>query len=265
MAITTRDGLIAAQATAQRLRIFKTATRTTVANIPFSVFDMAGDPGAGTLAGSNTANGVVPTDLTAGVPIIQTFSGSNLGYLTRFELSSNIACRVSIYDMLFKAGAYAFDANVTLASQPSYSSRIPGSDYKCTELWLEAATNFTNNQSIRITYLDQDGNAGDTGTIATAVAPTVGRMFHMPLASGDTGLQRVDSVISTVSTVGTFNVLVLRKVAEARIRVANDLMIQGFDLTGMPQVFADSALIAVVRTDSTNSGLLEAVIDIANG
>ncbi len=265
MAITTRDGLISAQATAQRMRILKTATRTTVANIPFSVIDIAGDPGAGTLAGANTANGAVPTDLTTGVPIIQTFSGANLGYLTRFELSSNVACRVSVYDMLFKAGAYTFNTNTTLAAQPSYSSRIPGGDYKGTQLWLEAVTAFTGNQSIRVTYLDQDGNAGDTGTIATAVAPTVGRMFRMPLASGDTGLQRVDSVISTVSTVGTFNVLVLRKVAEARIRVANDLMIQGFDLTGMPQVFADSALIAVVTADSTSSGLLEAVIDIANG
>ena len=37
----------------------KTASRTSVASIPFSVFDLAGNPGAGTLAVGNTANGIV--------------------------------------------------------------------------------------------------------------------------------------------------------------------------------------------------------------
>lgn len=267
MAITTRDGLIAAQAGAQRMRILKTASRTAVATIPFSVFDLAGDPGAGVLAGTSTAAGVVPTDATAGCPVINAFGGSNTGYVTRVEASSPVACRLAVYDMLFKAGAYTFNANVTLASQPSFSSRVPGgTDFKGTELWLEAVTAFTGNQSIAVTYTDQDGNTGGTtGTVATGVAPILGRMLKLNLASGDTGLQRVDSVVSSVSTVGTFNVLVLRKLWEGRIRVANDQIICGPDLTGMPIVFADSALIAVVFADSTATSLPEIVIDIANG
>ena len=265
MTITTRDGLIAAQAGAQRMRILKTASRTAVAAIPFSVFDLAGDPGAGVLAGTSTAAGVVPTDATAGCPVINAFGGSNTGYLTRIEASSPVACRLAIYDMLFKAGAFVFNANVTLASQPSYSSRIPGGDYKGTELWLEAVTAFTGNQSIRVQYLDQDGNAGDTGTIATGIAPILGRMLKLPFAAGDTGIQRVDVVTSSVSTVGTFNVLVLRKLWEGRIRVANDQIVHGPDLTGIPIAFADSALIAIVSADSTATSLPEVVLDIANG
>ena len=149
MAITTRDGLIAAQAGAQRLRIFKSASRTSVAAIPFSVFDLAGVPGAGVLGGTSTAAGVVPTDATAGCPVINAFGGSNVGYLTRVEASSPVAGRIAIYDMLFKAGAYAFNANQTLASQPSYSSRVlGGTDYKGTEIWLEAVTAFTGVQDL---------------------------------------------------------------------------------------------------------------------
>jgi hypothetical protein len=64
---------------AQRVRQLKTATRTSVAAIPFSVFDLAGDPGAGTLAGTSTAVGVVPTDATAGAPLINAFTGANKG------------------------------------------------------------------------------------------------------------------------------------------------------------------------------------------
>lgn len=269
MTITTRDGLIAAQASAQRLRVMKTATRTSVALIPFSVFDLAGDPGAGVLAGTSTAAGVVPTDATAGCPLINAFGGS-AGYLTRFEASSTVACRVALYDLLFKAGAYAFNADVTLAAQPSYASRVtfqPGSvvDYKGTELWIEAATAFTGSPSFQVNYLDEGGAAGDTGVVASGAALTLGRMLKLPFAAGDTGIQRVDRVRGTVATVGTFNVLVMRKLAEARIRVANDQIVQGVDLTGFPQVFADSALVAVVTADGTSTGLPELVADIANG
>lgn len=268
MAITTRDQLIDAQAAAQRIRLFKTASRTSVALFPFSVFDLAGDPGAGTLAGTSTTAGVINTDATAGVPIISPFAGANQGYITRAEASSAVACRVGVYDMIWKAGAYAFNANVTLSAQPSYASRCTFdgvTDYKGTEMWLETVTAFTGNQSIRIQYLDQDGNAGDTGTIATGVAPTIGRMYKMPFASGDTGVQRIDVVTSTVSTVGTFNVLVMRKLWEGRIKLANDQIVHGPDLTGMPQVHADAALILVVTADSTATSTPEVVIDIANG
>lgn len=266
MAITTRDQLIAAQATAQSTRIFKTGSRTTVATIPFSMFEIAGDPGAGVLAGTSTTAGVVPTDLTAGCPILNPFGGSNTGYVSRVEASNTLPARLAIYDMVWKGGAYAFNANVTLSAQPSYSSRMPGgTDYKSTQIWLETVTAFTGNQSIRIQYLDQGGNAGDTGTIATGITPTIGRMYKMPFQSGDTGVQRIDVVTSTVSTVGTFNVLVLNKIWEGRIRLANDQIVHGPDLTGLPQVFADAALILVVTADATGSGNPEVVLDIING
>lgn len=266
MAITTRDGLIAAQAAAQRCRLMKTATRTSVATVAFSVFDLAGDPGAGTLAGANTANGVVPTDATTGCPTINAFGASATGYISRVEASSPVACRLAIYDMVFKAGAYAFNANVTLATQPSYASRMPSSDYKGTEIWLEAVTAFTGNQTIQIGYTNESGTASrSTGAIATGVAPTVGRMQKLPLQAGDRGLQKIDSVVSTVSTAGTFNVLVLRKLWEGRIRAANDQIVHGPDLTGLPIVFADSALILVVTADSTSTSTPEVVLDIING
>lgn len=267
MTIASRDGLIAAMASGQDVRIIKTATRTTVALTPFSVFDIAGEPGAGTLAGANTANGVVPTDATAGCPTINAFSGANKGYLTKIDFTSSVIGRVSLFDMLFKAGAYAFNANTTLASQPSYSSRIPGgTDYKGLQIWVEAVTAFTGNPSIAITYTNQDGTTGrTTGTVAFGVAPTVGRMTLMPLQAGDTGVQKIESVVATVATVGTFNVLVLRKLWQSRVNVANSQIIHGPDLTGLVEVFADSALIAVPTPDSTSSGNFEVAMQISNG
>lgn len=59
----------------QRLQIVKTQTRTSVAVNPFTVFDLGGHPGAGTLAGSSSDNGVKPDDTTAGFPAINFSSG----------------------------------------------------------------------------------------------------------------------------------------------------------------------------------------------
>lgn len=265
MAITTQDQLIAALAAGQDITLYKQAVRTTVAGVWFSVFDLAGNPGAGTLAGFSTAAGVVPTDGTAGCPIVNAFTGA-VGYVASVDFACTVAGRIRLYDMLFKAGAYAFNAATALSGQPSYSSRIPNSDYGGTQIWIECVTAFTGNQSIAVTYTNQAGTAGrTTGTIATGVAPTVGRMLQLPLQAGDTGVQKIESVTSTVATVGTFNVLVLRPLVAVRQRLINDGITKGPDLTGMPIVFTDSALIMLVATDSTSSGVIDATVKIING
>lgn len=266
MTITTRDTLIAAQANRQAIQYTKTGAVTTIANIWFSLFNAAGNPGAGTLAGANTANGVVPTSSTAGCPTINAFGGGNVGYADIFEFANTVACRFAVYDMLFKAGAYSFNSAVSLTAQPSYSARIPGGNYAGTQIWLENVTTFTGNQSIAVTYTDQSGNAGHTtGTIATGVAPTANRMLQLPLAGGDSGVQKIESVTSTVASVGTFNVLVLRKLFSGRCRVANDGDVHGLDKTGMPIIFATSALIVLVNADSTASGVPDLELGVING
>ena len=261
MAITTLDGVIAA--VKRRVVYQKTASRTAVANIPFSVFDLAGQPGAGTLAVGNTANGIVPTDAVAGYPALATAAATL--YLNRLQGRSAVACWIDVYDCLFSAGAYAFNANTTLASQPSYAGRVPGTDYNGLELWLEAVTAFTGSQSIAITYLDQAGVSSATGTIATGVAPIVGRMFQMPLAAGDSGIQRLDVVTSTVSTVGTFNVHIMRWLYGFRINGANQGVVANLLDTGLPQIYDTSALRFVVTADSTATSLPSIRMETVDG
>ena len=265
MAITTQDLLVAAMAGGQGI-LFNKASRTSIAAAWFSAFDLAGNPGAGTLAGSSTAAGVVPTDATAGCPVINAFSGANTGYLSLVDFGSTVASRLRLCDMLFKAGAYAFNSNVTLAAQPSYAARVPGADYKGTEIWIEAVTAFTGNMSVAVTYTNQDGTAArTTGTVATGIAPTAGRMIQLPLQAGDTGVQKIDSVVATVATVGTFNVLVLRPLWMGRVRMANDGSSHGPDLTDLPVLFTDSALVLQINADSTASGVPDVLVGVING
>jgi hypothetical protein len=235
-----------------------------------SVMGVGGIPGAGVLAGTNTANGLLQTDAIAGYPIINPFVAGGKGYITNIDLHNTVIGHIHVVDVLMKAGAYAFNANITLALQPSLASRIPfmpdgiTPDWTGTEIWLEAVTAFTGSQSIQTTYLDQDGNVGDTGVIATGIAPIIGRVFRMPFAAGDSGVRQLSSVISSVSTVGTFNVLIVRKLFAKRIYVASKM--ESFDLsqTGQPEVFDTSALALYVQADSTASGIPNAILEIAS-
>jgi len=261
MTITSLNGLIAASK--QRVVLQKTASRTAVANIPFSVFDQAGNPGAGTLSAGNTANGVVPTDATTGYP--QIAAPANSLYLNRITARSSVACWIDVYDCLFSAGAYSFNADTTLASQPSFSSRVPDGNYSGLELWLETVAAFTGNQSVQINYLDEGGAAGDTGVVATGTAPIAGRMYAVPLAAGDSGVSGITRVRSTVSTVGTFNVHIMRWLWSVRINAANQGAMDNLLKTGLPLIYGNSALRIVVTPDSTATGLPSLRMELADG
>lgn len=262
MTITTFDGLLGSAK--QYISLAKTASRTTIATGRFSLTDLAGNPGAGVLAGTSTAAGIVPTDATAGMPTINAFGGGATGYLAQVDFGSSVASRLRISDMLFKAGAYAFNANTALAGQPSFSSRLPGGVYEDTQIWIEAVTAFTGNPTFTITYTNQSGTAGRTATLAAGLAPTLGRRMQIPLQAGDTGVQTITNVAATVATVGTFNVLVLRPLWGGRVKIANDGDVHGPDKTMLPVLFDNSALDLMVAADSTSSGIPEIEFVIAN-
>jgi hypothetical protein len=264
VSITTLDALIAAPK--QRIQLFTSTTRTAVANMPFSVFDVAGNPGSGVLAGTSTTTGVVPTDATAGCPVINAFGGGASGYISRISGGNTAPCRIVLYDMLWKAGAYAFNVSTSGNSPTSFSSRIPNeTDYNGLELWYEQVTAGTLVQNVAVTYNDENGVSSTTGTVAAPAAMIVGRMFQLPLAAGDKGIQGVTGVVGTVASAGTFNLLIMRRLGEVRIHQGNAGVVQDALATGLPQVFADSALRVIVYSDSTGTFQPEIFVDIANG
>jgi hypothetical protein len=264
MAITTLDGYIASPK--QNLQWTKTGARTTVAQSFFSSFDVAGAPGAGTLAAGNTANGFVPTDLTAGYPLVNAFGGSSTGYLTKAQVSSSVACRITLYDRLFVAGAYAFNANTALTAQPSYASRFGGPNAAGLELWVEQVTAATGNQAVTVTYTNEGGSSGrSTGAVGIGAAPIVGRCWQLPLQAGDSGILSVDNVLGTVATAGTFNVMVLRRLFTVRIPVAGATVLMNLLDTGMPEVYANSAFYTLIAADGTALGVPDIQFEVANG
>ncbi len=264
MTISTAAALTAsARAQQNDLRWLRTAARTTVAATWYNLFELTGTVGKaaaandpGTLAGTSTTVGVVPTSATNGFPPIRSFSGG-AGAIASVLITTPAtgAHRFALADMLFKSGAHAFNATDVLGSQPSYSSRVPGgTDYTGLQIWFECVTTFTGNPTVTITYTDDQGNTGHTtGAIDLATAPAVGRMIQLPLAAGDNGVRKIESVTCTVAAAGTFNVLVLRPLVRMRTEGLKQTTF-GPDRTGLPQVFDTSAIYPMMSTDGTTTG-----------
>ena len=266
MAVTSLDDWFAAKK--QTLSYIKTATRTSVAYQKTSLIDLAGNPGAGTLAGTSTASGVVPTDATAGMIAIDAFDGGAKGYLGRVLAFSPVLGTIFLYDLLFKAGAYSYNANVNLTSQPAISGRCP--DYsggatfgKGCQILYEQVTTATGNQAVTIGYTNSDGTGSrSTGSFSTGAAFAVGRCIIVPLQAGDFGVQKIDSVVGATASAGTFNILIVRPLAVLRIQVAAGTSWYDLVGSGMPEIYADSAIIPYFAPDSTSTSTPELLIDI---
>ena len=123
---------------------------------------------------------------------------------------------------------------------------------------------------VQVTYRNQSGTSGRTTIISAAQAAAaliVGKMFQLALQAGDTGVQRIESVVVTTgaATAGTFNILILRPIYTAmRCMTPNDGDVHDMLKTGLPIIYNDSALIMVVQADSTASGIPELAFEIAN-
>jgi hypothetical protein len=264
MAISTFDQLLASAK--QYVSHAKTGSRTAVAAQWTSTFELAGNPGAGVLAGTSTTTGVVPTDATPGCPVINAFGGGAAGYLSQVDFGSSVACRIKLFDLLWKGGAYAFNANTTGNSPASFASRVPGgTNFDNTQLWYEQVTAGTLVQNVNVNYNDQANAASSTGVIAAPAAMIVGRCFQLPLAAGDTGIQGVTGCVGSVASAGTFNLLVMRPIWSGRVKIANDGDVHGPDRTLMPVIYPDSALVMLIAPDSTATGVPELEYVIANG
>jgi len=260
MAITSLDTYTAA--VKQWITYNKTTSKTAVAAIPFSVMDMPGTPSSAAVALGSSASGIVPTDATAGYPPVTDFVTA--GYLGKIDYAWTVPGRLHLYDVLFTAGSYNFNSDITLSTPPSFSARVPSANYNGLELWLEAVTAHTGNQTINIDYLDQDGQAGNT-TVATGVAPIIGRMLRLPLAAGDSGISGLVRVRSSVSTVGTFNVHIMRQLWTGRIPVANSGDTHSFARTGLKPVYGTSALRLICQPDSTATALPQLYVELCDG
>jgi hypothetical protein len=272
MAITTGDGVIAAAK--QVVTYVKTAAVTTVANNRSTIRGAAGNPGAATMLAAATPAGELRTDANSGCPTINAFGGGAVGYLSRVFWNNSVVGRVELWDMLYAVGITTAQLGslqtLTLSSQPSILGRCPDGAGHGNRIFVEITTTMSATATtINVTYTNSDGTTGRTvaATSGSLSGFIVGRWVELPLAAGDRGVQKIESVIigGATNAAGALNVIIARRLWSSGTRVANSGSYDGLDMTGLPIVYDTSSLVVTTVADSTSSGLPDLDIDIING
>lgn len=267
MAIATWDALLAALATGQRIGWHKLSVTSTAGGF-YTMWDVQGDPGAGSLAIGNTTTGLIPTDATAGAFTITDPTGANLLYLAQANIGAAGPLQGILYDRLWHAGS--FNANQAIGTPFNLGTATaltrPDANGENTEIWLETNVATSNTAtSISFTYTN---SAGATGRVTPAISIQnflTRRMLPIPFQSGDIGVRSIQSYTTsgTVASAGTFNIVIIRRLFADAIpgsqvgpgpRSAMEI--------GMPRIYSDSclALMAYAFTTSTNAWLGDATI-----
>jgi hypothetical protein len=241
---------------ALRQDVYFQKTATSSAN-KISAWAESALPAAGSLSIGNTANGLVPDNTTTGAAAIGAFAGT--GYLIGIEALGAATMRIGIYDRLFHCGSYNFNDSISLSAQPSFGARVP--DYTGLQLFVECNAATTGALSVAVTYTNQDGTAAQsTGTVSVG-ALVARQMVQLPLAAGDVGVQKIESVTGTVATAGTFNIIVARPLYELRIARAQVPVFAPFMLR---LVYASSCLAFWRQLDAAATPLTDLHLVLAS-
>ncbi len=266
MAITSLDQLVAALP-GQRRPLFKASATAKAAGTWQSLLTAAGQPGAGVYPGASAAWSVQNSARAGAIPFVNG-AGAAKSYLARLEAAGATAGTLIIYDRLAETGSLPINANGTTALTAAALTR-PDALGGDVELWLEWITPSSNHAgSIGMTYTNQAGTAGRlVAATALQAVSVAGQMQPMLLASGDTGVRSVQDVTisGTTFTSGAYQLVLLRRVAEMPMPLANAAQDRDPFALGLPEIYNDACLMMMVLASTTATGVIQAACNIAQG
>jgi hypothetical protein len=136
-----------------------------------------------------------------------------------------------------------------------------------TQAWLEiyTATGATS-VTATITYTNQTGTTGKTGTCVIPASAKAGTIIPFSLASGDTSVESVQSVIlsATTGTAGNFGITLAQRICTVPV-VANIGQQLDFAGVGLPQIEPNACLAYIVLPSTTSTGTIISELTLIQG
>ena len=197
-----------------------------------------------------------------------TANGATSTYIGRGAITLATAGSVHLYDMLWACSG--FSSIVTTAqSVVSFSGMPSRSGTTGHEIWIgcSSATGATAS-SITVQYTNQSGTSGRNTVSTAAIASWPGnRMTQVPLQSGDTGVQSIQSFTFSASTGTAGNVwlMVLDRIASIGSPVANVTVGADFAAMGFPKIDDQSCLTFISQGTTTSTGIMMGQLSIVQG
>lgn len=275
MAIDTMDALVASLP-GQWRSIFKASQTAEGAGTWHSLWKAAGQPAAGANPPLLSAgSGYTPTDATTGAFAFNNPTGGQLSYLGRMLAAGATVGTLILYDRLWACSGLG--TVVTTAQNITTPGNLPtgrdpntGADV---EPWLEVYTApGATTANWDLTGTDGAGNTNRNWRyVHPANAETVGQM--MPMLPGGTtpaavmGCRQATSFICSASsgTAGNVGITLLRRLVEVPIVLANVAQLQDAFALGKPQIFDDACIAMMVLCTTTNTGVIQGSLNIAQG
>lgn len=218
MAITTLDGALAGMRPARYFA--KNVTGTMVAGRPWSLWALAGNPGAGSFSASLSGVALDSTsaNVNGQIPFTDPVSGNS--YLARFQAGATISGTLLLCDRLWHNGGFTI---TTTTAQTVNSATFPARDLAGTTngdgvlvgIEVSAACGAAA-PAPTLTYTNQAGTGSRTASLSfpTANSPAAGSFFPFGLQAGDTGIRSIQSLTLGTSWVsGTINLVAYRVIA----------------------------------------------------
>ena len=249
MAITTLDGAIAGMQAPQPFMKVGITMAVAAAQRAYTPWYANGNPGA-SVANAAGVNGdaVTPADGTAVQGCIRrTNPVSGNAYIGRLAVSATVAGTLWLIDRLWHNSGLTVTSTaaqaITPASLPPRSGdgTSNGANVMAAIEW--SAAGGAGAPTVTLTYTDQDGNAGNTGTFTGVASPPVGTFEIFTLAAGDTGIRAPTSFIqSATRTSGTMHLVLFRVIAQVEVTAANIGNAIDALTSGLPRIYDDSVL-----------------------
>jgi hypothetical protein len=261
MAITTLSGL--RDALPGQTRNFTKANITSSSGFYISLWDAVGEPAAGSLSIGNTTTGLIPTDATAGAFSFANPSSGN-SYLGKVTVSCQNVGTLILYDRLHHSGSYtSANGNINTTDMTAIDRYSTGEG---AEIWVEIATALSAlATTLTVQYTDQAGSTSATATCVVPASAAARRMFPFTAVIGTLGVRSIENLSGSAAPTGTFNLVILRRLAEIPMSVSGQQVTFDWSDIGISRIYNDACIAMMMQTASGGSGILAGSISIAQG
>jgi len=280
MALTTLDELIYADKHIASIQ--KTTTLgSTIAGFWATSFAVAGIPSSAlaasaTVGAGGSSAGVIPANNAAGYLTPITPNAGESAYITNISAANSLGVQQMDCGMVHLLYAKLWQVNVTplttlgtatISSPPSYSGILVNPDYIGTMIILEITTTLSATATtITVNYTNESGTTGrTTGASSSLSGITAGRIVVMPLQAGDTGIQKIESIVigGVVATAGNLNVCVVMPVAYFLATTSQRYEIMGYERVST-EYHPSQALTVAVLCNGSSTGVIDCQIELVS-
>ena len=259
MAITTLDGALAGMRPPAVLSKTGPTMAAAGGQRMYTPWYAAGLPGAST-ATSVGVNGeaVTPALGSVGSQLIRTNPGTGNAYVGRFSAVTSITGVVYLLDRIWQNSGLSATLTTLQSITPAaigardMNGATAGVGIMAGIEWSAAGGAGT--PTVTLTYTNQAGTTGRTGTLTGVASPPVGTIEFFNLAAGDTGVRAITGYqASATRTSGTFHLILFRIIAQLEIGTANiGNSLDGLSM-GFPRIYNDSVLQLAFQSTGTTA------------